>query len=209
MDGVIIDSNPVHRQAWEIFNRGFGLETTEAMHESMNGKRNDQIVRYLYGDGLSDEEVEARGAAKEVVYRNLVGSGIEGLLVPGVRDFLQGYKEYPLGLATNAEPANVDFLLDRTGFRQYFSTIVNGQQVQNPKPDPEVYLRVAGGLCVPPANCVVFEDSASGVRAALAAGMRVIGVGTTFEELPGSHFYVHNFSDRCLTPWLCAQRALD
>ena len=57
MDGVIVDSNPMHREAWAAFNRRYGLETTEAMHDSMYGKRNDEIVRNFFGDGLPEEEV--------------------------------------------------------------------------------------------------------------------------------------------------------
>ena len=71
MDGVIVDSNPVHREAWVAFNRRYGLETTEEMHARMYGRRNDDIVRDFYGDELSPEEIEARGAAKEEVYRQM------------------------------------------------------------------------------------------------------------------------------------------
>ena len=208
MDGVLIDSNPIHRRAWEIFNGRYGLETTEAMHQRMYGKRNDQIILDFYGPGLTEQEIAARGSAKEQLYRELVGSRVEDHLVPGIRAFLEGTQEFPLGLATNAEPANVDFLLDKACLRKYFSTIIDGSQVEHPKPDPEVYLRTAGGLRTVPANCIVFEDSPSGVAAALAAGMRVIGVGTTFGKLPGTHHYVDNFRDGSLVPWLCAQRAV-
>ena len=69
MDGVIVNSNPLHRESWEIFNRRFGLETTGAMHEFMYGRRNDEIIRGFFGGGLSTEEVAARGAAKERLYR--------------------------------------------------------------------------------------------------------------------------------------------
>ena len=72
MDGVLVDSNPMHRKAWEMFNRRYGLETTEAMHERMYGRRNDQIVRDYFGDRLAPEEVFARGAAKEELYRELI-----------------------------------------------------------------------------------------------------------------------------------------
>src|SRR5689334_5943085 len=87
MDGVLIDSNPVHRAAWEMFNRRFGLETTEAMHQSMYGKRNDDIVRNFFGE-LPEEEVVSRGAAKEIIYREMIAGRIESFLVPGIREFL-------------------------------------------------------------------------------------------------------------------------
>ena len=65
MDGVIVDSNPIHRDAWSIYNRRFGIETDEAMQQRMYGKRNDEIVRDFLGPHLTSEEVRAHGAAKE------------------------------------------------------------------------------------------------------------------------------------------------
>ena len=162
MDGVIVDSNPMHREAWTAFNLRYGLETTEEMHRRMYGKRNDAIVRDFFGDGLTPEEIKARGAAKEELYREMIGSRLEEMLVPGVREFLEHYRHVPMAVATNAEPANVDFLLDRAGLRRYFQQVVDGSQVSHPKPHPEVYLRAAELLRTDPRNCIVFEDSAVG-----------------------------------------------
>jgi beta-phosphoglucomutase len=206
MDGVLVDSNPAHRQAWAAYNRKFGLETTDAMHQRMYGKRNDQIIRDFYGDSLSPEEVAARGAAKEELYREMIGERIEEMLVPGLRDFLDRYPDVPKAVASNAEPANVDFLLDRANLRPYFQVVVDGHQVANPKPHPEIYLRAAELLRASPAQCIVLEDSYSGVEAAMAAGMRVIGVRTTYDNLPGTELTVDNFESGVLTEWLTAQR---
>jgi beta-phosphoglucomutase len=207
MDGVIVDSNPLHRQAWEAFNRRYGLETTEAMHESMYGKRNDDIVRNFYGTGLSAEEVVARGAAKEELYREMAQGRMEEMLVPGLRDFLNAYRNAPMGLASNGEPANVELILEKAGLRPFFRAVVNGHQVVNPKPDPEIYLRVAGILEVAPANCIVFEDSYAGVEAGLAAGMRVVGLRTTYGYLQGTSITVDNFVSGDLRQWLASERA--
>jgi beta-phosphoglucomutase len=206
MDGVLVDSNPAHRQAWAAYNRKFGLETTDAMHQRMYGKRNDQIIRDFYGDSLSPDEVAARSAAKEELYREMIGERIEEMLVPGLRDFLDRYPDVPKAVASNAEPANVDFLLDRANLRPYFQVVVDGHQVANPKPHPEIYLRAAELLRASPAQCIVLEDSYSGVEAAMAAGMRVIGVRTTYDNLPGTELTVDNFESGVLTEWLTAQR---
>ncbi len=205
MDGVIIDSNPLHRQAWAAFNRRYGLETTEEMQQGMYGKRNDEIVRNFYGDGLTSEEVAQRGAAKEELYRELLGDQLEEMLVPGMRQFLEYYRGVPKALATNAEAANVNFLLDRAGLRPYFQAVVDGQQVRNPKPHPEIYRRAAELLEADPANCIVFEDSFSGVQAAQAAGMRIVLLCTTHGYLPGASLSVHNFLSGELTAWLADQ----
>lgn len=205
MDGVIVDSNPVHRQAWAAFNRRFGLETTEEMQQRMYGKRNDEIVRDFFGDGLTPEEVTSRGAAKEELYRDMVRDRIEEILVPGVRQFLERHRDVPKALATNGGPANVDFLLDRAGLRPYFRAVVNGQQVRYAKPHPEIYRRAAELLETDPANCIVFEDSYSGVEAARAAGMRIVLLCTTHGNLPGASLSVDNFLSGELNTWLAAQ----
>jgi beta-phosphoglucomutase family hydrolase len=205
MDGVIVDSNPAHREAWAAFNRRYGLETTEAMHRRMYGKRNDDIVRDFFGSDLSPEEVSARGKAKEQLYREMVADRIEQILVPGVRRFLERHRGAPLGLASNAEPENIDFVLDCAAIRPCFQVVVDGHQIRNPKPHPEVYLRAAKLLGVAPANCIVFEDSHSGVSAAVSAGMRVIGLSTTEVNLPGTHLTIDNFLSTELDPWLRSQ----
>ena len=205
MDGVIVDSNAMHRESWVAFNRRYGLETTEEMHQFMYGKRNDQIVRGFYGDGITAEEVGARGRAKERLYREMIAGRTEEMLVPGVRAFLERHRDLPMGVGSNAEPENVAFVLDEAGLRPFFRAVVDGHQVHHPKPHPEVYLRVAELLETEPANCVVFEDSHSGAAAAVAAGMRVIGLCTTFANLPGAVFTIDNFLNGDLELWLQAQ----
>jgi beta-phosphoglucomutase len=187
------------------FNRRYGLETTEEMHQFMYGKRNDQIVRDFYGDGITVEEVGTRGRAKERLYREMMAGRTEEMLVPGLRAFLERHRDLPMGVGSNAEPENVAFVLDEAGLRRYFRVVVDGHQVHHPKPHPEVYLRVAELLETEPANCIVFEDSHSGAAAAVAAGMRVIGLCTTFVNLPGAVFTIDNFLSGDLESWLQAQ----
>ena len=205
MDGVIVDSNPVHRASWVAFNRRYGLETTEQMQQFMYGKRNDEIVRGFYGDGISGEEVAARGRAKERLYREMIAGRTEEMLVPGLREFLGRHSDLPMGVGTNAEPENVAHVLEEAGLSRFFRAVVDGHQVLRPKPDPEIYQRVAQLLETEPADCVVFEDSHSGVAAALAAGMRVIGLRTTFVNLPGTVLTIDNFLSGDLESWLQAQ----
>jgi beta-phosphoglucomutase family hydrolase len=205
MDGVLVDSNPVHCEAWVRFNLRYGLETTGAMLEGMYGKRNDEIVRGFFGDGLAPEEVAARGAKKEQLYREMVGGRIEEILVPGLRGFLDRHASAPMAVASNAEPQNVQFVIDRAKLGEYFRVVLDGHQVSRAKPDPEIYLRAAELLGVAPPNCIVFEDSHSGVQAARAAGMRVIGLSTTYDNLQGTGICVDNFLSGNLNTWLAAQ----
>jgi beta-phosphoglucomutase len=205
MDGVLINSNPVHRQAWAAFNLRYGIETTEEMHERMYGRRNDAILRDFFGENLAEDEIQSRGAAKEALYREMIPLREEEVLVPGIRRFLEEYRELPKALATNAEPENIELVLDRFALRDHFPAIVGGHQVTCPKPHPEIYLRASDLLGVAPANCIVFEDSYSGVEAGLAAGMTVIGLRTTHDNLPGTAIAVDNFESGDLRRWLRLQ----
>src|SRR5437016_11806915 len=103
MDGVIVDSNPVHRKAWALYNRRFGIETDEAMQQRMYGRRNDDIVRDFFGADLAPEEIVAHGAAKESLYREMMGPRLSESLVPGITHILQNCNGTSLGLASNAE----------------------------------------------------------------------------------------------------------
>ena len=210
MDGVILDSNPTHREAWRLYNRRFGIETDEAMQQRMYGRRNDEIVRDFFGSGLAPEEVVAHGAAKENLYREMMAVHLKESLVPGVTDLLQNRNGTSAGLATNAERANVDFLLDGVllgdiPLRNYFQAVVDGQQVSRAKPHPDIYLRVAELLGADPRNCIVFEDSRAGVEAARAAGARVVGLRTTHREFKNVELTVDNFRSPELEKWLEAQ----
>jgi beta-phosphoglucomutase len=205
MDGVIIDSNPIHRKVWAEYNRRFGIETDEAMQQRMYGRRNDDIVRDFFGANLTAEQVREHGAAKERLFREIMRPMLPEALVPGLREFLQRHRDQPVGMATSAEPENVEFLLEAAHLRPYFRAVVDGHQVRNPKPDPEIYLKAAGLLQAEPRNCVAFEDSFAGVDAARAAGMAVVGVLTTHDELPGADLAIRDFNSPALEPWLATR----
>ena len=205
MDGVILHSNPLHRAAWELYSRRFGIEVDEAMHQRMYGRRNDDIVRDFFGSQLTPEQVHEHGAAKERLYREMMGPVINESLVPGVREFLERHRDLPLAMATSAEPENVDFLLERARLRPYFRAVVDGHQVHHPKPHPEIYLKAAERLGIAPHDCVAFEDSFAGVQSGQAAGMAVVGVLTTHDELPGVDLVIRDFNSPELEPWLASR----
>jgi HAD superfamily hydrolase (TIGR01509 family) len=203
MDGVIIESTDLHTRAWEIYLARHGINPDGVMGK-MLGKRNDQIVRILWGDGLDEAEAARHGADKEQLYREMMEPVFEEHVVGGVREFLAAARRVgvPCALGTNAEPKNVDFVLERTGLRQHLLAIVDGHQVERPKPDPEVFLKVAARLRVPACNCVVFEDSPGGMTAARAAGAHVVGLLTTLSEAPLADLAIRDFRDPRLLPWL-------
>jgi beta-phosphoglucomutase family hydrolase len=204
LDGVIVDSMPLHTAAWLRYLEQLGIHRADLVTR-MHGRRNDEIVREFLGPDVSEEAVTAHGAAKERLFREMMGQQLIESLVPGVADFLARAEGIPVALATNAEPANVAFVLDGTNLRRRFQAIADGSQVQNPKPAPDVYLAASAGLGVAPRNCIVFEDSPAGISAARAAGMRVAGILTHDATLDGVDTAVSNFLDPELEKWLASQ----
>ena len=202
LDGVVIDSMPTHTLAWERYLERNGIDPTN-VEARMHGKRNDDLVRDLFGTHLDDAAVFEHGAAKERLFRELISPTFETRLVPGIREFLsEASKTVPLAVGTNAEPANVDFTLNGAGIRQYFRAIVDGSQVARAKPAPDVYLRGAELMGVDPANCIVFEDSPVGIEAARAAGMRVVGLLTHASNLDNVDLAIRDFTEPELASWL-------
>jgi beta-phosphoglucomutase len=205
MDGVLIDSMGLHTEIWERYLAGLGVRM-EGLSQRMLGRRNDEIMRDFFGDAMSAEEGAAHGAAKERLFREVIGPMVDEKLVAGIRRFLERVDGTPCGLASNAEPANVDFTLDQAGLRKFFHAIVDGHQVEHPKPAPDVYLMAASILGVQPANAIIFEDSSGGIEAAKAAGGRVVCVETALRNPEGVELSIQNFDDPRLEPWLLAQR---
>ena len=203
LDGVIVDSMPLHTESWLVYLKRLGVPS-ERLVERMHGRRNDEIVRDLFGETLTADEVFEHGAAKERLYRELMAPRLTSYLVPGVAAFLERYRGVPKGVASNAEQENIELVLEGAGLRHYFDAVVDGHQVARPKPDPEIYARAFGLLGAQPQECIIFEDSPAGLAAARASGARVIAVNTARLELPDADLTVDDFLDPGLEPWLRA-----
>ena len=202
LDGVLVHSMPLHVLAWERYLEDLGIHVDD-VEQRMHGKRNPELVRELIGNDLPEDVVLEHGAAKERLFRDmLVESELAQEKVPGVSEFLEKHKDILKAIGSNAEPANIDFVLDHFALRQYFPVVVDGFQVSRPKPFPDIYLRAAELLGVAPRSCIVFEDSPTGIEAARAAGMRVVGVETTPTEFVGVDLHVKDFLDPELEPWI-------
>ncbi|HTP89238.1 MAG TPA: HAD family phosphatase [Bryobacteraceae bacterium] len=205
LDGVIVDSMPMHTEAWRIYLERLGISCPD-IQEQMHGRRNDEIVLALIDANLPAEEVFRHGAEKERLFREMMQPRLDAMIVPGLRDFLERTNGAPRAVASNAEPANIDFVLDNAGLRRYFPVVVDGHQVGQPKPWPDIYLRAAELLRTAPGNCIIFEDSPTGIAAAKAAGGRVAGVATHTTELAGVDVLVRDFDDPALVQWLEQQQ---
>lgn len=203
MDGVIVHSMPLHNEAWRLYlaDHGIHLEPAE-IDARMHGKHNADCVRAFFGADVSDDQIRTHGTEKEKIYRELMRPRLREHLVAGIGEFLDRYHGTPMAVASNAEPANVSFVLDGAGLRDRFAAVLDGSQVARPKPDPEIYRCAAAALGIRPSACIVFEDSATGIEAARSAGARVAGITTTSAELPGAGVAVPDFRTPELDSWL-------
>ena len=198
MDGVIIDSNPYHKDAWLEFCRRYDVELKEEdVPRYIYGKTNKTALADVFQREFSPEESFRMSEEKEAIYRELHRADIS--LIKGLDSLLKTFAQHdiPLAVCTNAPIANLDFMLEETGIRPYFKVLIDASQVSKGKPDPEIYLKAARLLDVPPARCIVMEDSTVGVEAGLRAGMKVVGITTTHTaaELDHTHLVIDDFEE--------------
>jgi beta-phosphoglucomutase len=207
MDGVIVDNHQWHFEAWFEFGRRHGLNISQEEFSRYFGSTNHLVLKSLFGDTISEQEITSMGNEKEAIYRELYRPFIKP--VDGLPLFLQNASDrgIPMALATSAPFENVKFTLDATGLERYFKVITDSSMVSRGKPDPQVYQITAAKLGVQPSECIVFEDSVPGILSAKRAGMRVIGVATTHksdELLMYVNEIIMNFdaADKQIDQWL-------
>jgi beta-phosphoglucomutase family hydrolase len=186
LDGTLLDNNTYHLRTWIRFMETRGRHiSAEEYNAHINGRTNRDVIEYIFGRDMSDEEIKRYTLEKEALYRQIYEPFIHP--VPGLIEFLEiiENKGLPMAIATSGIPPNIDFMFEHVPIKKYFSTVVNSTHIQKGKPDPEIYLKTASLLGVTPGHCLVFEDAVVGIRAAKAAGMKVIALATTHprEEL--------------------------
>ena len=181
MDGTLVNNMGVHIQIWVEFLTSIGHPIdTETFYRRTVGKVNAEILREFVRPDLTDAEVGVYSLQKEELYRRRFRPLLKE--IPGLSAFLRRARAsgMPMALATSAGMDNVQFVLRGLGIEEYFSAVVSADEVVNGKPDPEIFLKAAAKLSVAPGECLVFEDSPSGLEAAHRAGMRAVALTTTF-----------------------------
>ena len=177
MDGVIIDSHPVHRRAWKTFLQTAGREVTDAeLDFILDGRKRDEILCYFMGE-LTPSQIADYGARKDEMLRQLA-EDMQPLR--GVVEFLDSLSRVGIrmALATSAGHRRAHGTLKELGLAGYFDAIVTGDEVVSGKPDPAIYRLVADRLNETPENLLAVEDAVSGVKSARAAGMRCLGIAS-------------------------------
>ncbi|ETZ20763.1 HAD family phosphatase [Pedobacter sp. V48] len=198
MDGVICHTNPYHSLAFrEFFSTRNLTPTDEEFAQHMFGKSNSYILSHFLKRKIEGEELLQLEQEKEGLFRKIYEPNVQP--ISGLVEFINNLKNNgaKLGVATSAPYANLELILNKVPIREILGSIMASEDVKKHKPDPEVYLTSAKNLGMLPDQCIVFEDSFSGVSAALNAGMKVVGVLTshTKEELPPCNLYIDDYKD--------------
>jgi HAD superfamily hydrolase (TIGR01509 family) len=196
MDGVIVNSHPAHREAWQKFLRTVGKDVSDAdLDFILEGRKRQDILRHFLGE-LSEVEVLNYGNKKDEFFRE-IGERVQP--VAGVVEFLAelAQAELPAAVATSASKQRTRFTLRKLNLSHHFRAVVTGDDVAEGKPSPAIYQTAAARLGLPAQNLLAIEDSPCGVQAARAAGMHCIGIGigSSVESLrqAGAEPVIQNF----------------
>lgn len=177
LDGVIVNSHPLHKRAWRAFLASVGKQVSEAdLDFILEGRRRRDILIHFLGD-LSDTEVQEYGDKKDEYFRQ-ASSELEP--VPGTVEFIRTGKKAGLRLAvaTSASRQRAQWTLQKLNIADYFEAVVTGDDVVQSKPDPTIYRLAAQRLGVNPERLFAIEDSVCGIRSAKSAGLRCLGIAT-------------------------------
>lgn len=196
LDGTLVDNMPIHEEAFFAFIDRHDLpRLTEKDRGRFEGRRNRDIFPDLFGRPLSEAEQAAFSEEKEALYRELSRGRLQPL--PGLLPLLDRLEAagLPIAIATSAPAENVPHTLGELDLLRRLPRVVRGDEVPRGKPHPDVFLEAARRIGVPPADCLAFEDAPLGILSARGAGMRVVGVTTSFS--------VAAFAEQGAAPDLC------
>jgi len=180
MDGVIVDNAEFHKKAWEKFCALHSLTFDyQEFEHYLFGKTNEFTLNHYFKKKLTEAEISTYTLVKEEIYRQAYSPYIQPL--KGLLAFLNLLKnnKCKTAVATSAPPENVKFVLQKLHIEHLFDSVVDASMVSNSKPAPDIFLKAAANLKLKPVECIVFEDSFSGIEAAVNAEMEIIALATT------------------------------
>jgi len=180
LDGVIVDTAKYHYLAWKRLANELGFDFTETDNERLKGVsrvRSLEILLEIGGLTLDDATKSQLAARKNDWYVEYISNMVASEILPGAAEYLQKLRSRGIKTALGSASKNAPLILERLGISSLFDVVVDGNKVSKAKPDPEVFLRAAEELNIPPAECIVFEDAEAGIEAAQHAGMGAVGIG--------------------------------
>jgi len=182
LDGVIIDTAHYHYIAWKRLASEFGIILTPAHNELLKGVsriRSLEIILALGNIELPEEQKEQLAEKKNKWFVEYIESIRPEEIFPGVTELIRSLRNRNIKVGLASSSKNAPRVIELLGIGRDFDTLVDGTMITHSKPDPEIFLLAAHKLGVAASDAVVFEDAEAGVEAALAAGMKCVGVGSS------------------------------
>ncbi|HCF04177.1 HAD family phosphatase [Flavobacterium sp.] len=177
MDGVIVDTEPVHRYAYYKQFEELNIEVTEAMYTSFTGFSTRNTFQTLKEQFQLTHEVEDLIQRKRSIFNDAFDTKADLELLEGVRTLIEDLHQngIQLILASSASKVTIDRVFTRFGLHDFFTHIVSGEDFPKSKPHPAIFEHAASLSIAPKENCIVIEDSTNGVKAAKSAGIYCVG----------------------------------
>jgi HAD superfamily hydrolase (TIGR01509 family) len=177
MDGVIVDTEPVHRYAYYKQFEELDIEVTETMYTSFTGFSTRNTFQTLKEQFQLEHEVEDLIQRKRSIFNDAFDTKEDLELLEGVRDLIEDLYQNGIQLivASSASKVTIDRVFTRFGLHDFFTHIVSGEDFPKSKPHPAIFEHAASLSVAPKENCIVIEDSTNGVKAAKAAGIFCVG----------------------------------
>ena len=180
LDGVIVNTAKYHFLAWKKLADQLGVNFTHAFNERLKGVSRMESLETILKSGdiiLDEQEKEELAAKKNNWFVKYLNNMSVNETLPGVVSFLDDIEHNHIRKAIGSVSKNAGLAIRKIGLEDRFDLIIDGTMVSRAKPDPEVFLKAASGLGLPPAQCLVFEDARAGIQAAHNGEMKCVGVG--------------------------------
>lgn len=177
MDGVIVDTEPVHRYAYYKQFEELNIEVTEAMYTSFTGFSTRNTFQTLKEQFQLEQEIEDLIQRKRSIFNDAFDTKEDLELLEGVRTLIEDLHQngIQLILASSASKVTIERVFSRFGLHDFFTHVVSGEDFPKSKPHPAIFEHAASLSVAPKESCIVIEDSTNGVRAAKAAGIFCVG----------------------------------
>ena len=197
LDGVLVSTDEYHYRSWKKLSdeEGFDFFDQEFNHKFRGVARMEcvEIITKASGRNYSPKQKQELADRKNRYFAESLLSVTTEVLLPGALSALQELRSRGIKTAVASNSRNAVTIIKQVKIEHLLDAIVDGHQIENSKPDPEVFLLAAKKVGVPPAHCLVVEDAITGIESAKRAGMKVLGIGTK-ERLPNANIVVPNLS---------------
>jgi beta-phosphoglucomutase len=197
LDGVIVDTAKYHYLAWQRLAKELGVSFTLEDNERLKGVsriRSLEIILEIGGLQFSEAQKEEMATRKNQWFVDYVNAMKPEEIYPGVHQLLQALKAKGIKVGLASSSKNAPAVIRLLNIEHDFDAVVDGTMIVHTKPDPEIFLKAAQRLGIPPKDCLVFEDAEAGVEAALNAGMKCVGIGSP-KQLGKAHRVIPHTGD--------------